>query len=719
MNKKITPLDNPNGNSPTVEWVILSYGVGDYGTISVITSKSPEGGTRMMGYGDVPKAREAYRLLQMHTEEALYEASCLADAFYFKKGNLVLLFGTDMRANHEVGIKRNKRLARAHAPSTWANLPIPEIKFIPLTKGNDGHGWVSKEYLDRVGVSAPRGRKHFSFVYQHGNTQYKGACVIARLPKGVDMVIPNDGKDGVLCETPFFSLTMGFSHVNPRIDVQWLCNTIAWVDYSDVIHAQAKTITSSIRHANVPGRGEELNSYVKAGVLPALTEEYRKQEVNHLLGTVKGGFRIPAVTGLIAFSSNVPTGHVKIDRLNGLIVVNPIDYLIFMVILGGMDGDDHVIVIFTGEDEVLLYRQPNQVGECVKMKVWGSVRSDHTELPAAKIVGSIPTPKVEDLIQYPTPSPTGGAFNDFCRELKRQEESAKYVGSVANISMLTAVSGQPPVGGMFPDFESMIKLELVEGDTSRLDWWIKVNKGAMRHYMGGCTTLPVSLQRKAGVEGPTPYLGDVVHANLKALEGAVEMITSVKAGRIGYEGVLCYAMQVAPSLPAISWVKEFGKLAMEGELGKFPEFLEAHIKRVGTARFESEVVVALARAWFVDGNSYVLLQKVVFDVVVRILNAFGVNEDPATPAKMFNMNNPSLIGDEVFVYRGGMYTAQGLFVGVCMVEDGQYNTATRNYHAEGKKYRWQFAKRIKPLTSYRIRKIVSASLGVPAVLLAA
>ncbi|MDX2077231.1 MAG: hypothetical protein SFZ02_12420 [bacterium] len=695
------------------EWVILSYNLKQR-LITTITNETPEGGTRMMTpNGNRDDAVSAYRLLEQGDMQSLFNASKLADTWYAKKGNLVLLFGTDMRFDPTVGKKRNKRVARSHAPATHQDLPIPVIKFEALSKVNDGHGWISPEYLSRNNIKCPKGRLHFSFTYQKGDTQYKGACVVAKLPEGIDMVIPDDGKAGVLYEGEFFNLTMGYSHTEPRIDPQWLSNTIRWIDYSGVIQAHAKSVVRNITDANVPGR-HGLNPYVKAGVLPALIEEYRKQEVSHLAGEVKGMFKIPAVTGLIAFSKSVPKGHIKIDRNHGLIVCNPSDYVVFQFILGGMDGDDHVIFMFTSDTDGKLFRQPNQLGECVTMKLWGSERKNYTQLPPVRVVGDEPKPVIKDMVEY-TPALEMNDYDMFKATIDQQIKSATYIGRVANLCMYQSISGLPSVGNVLPDFEGMIGLELVDGNTSALDAWCDATQVMMNNYMGGGTTLPVSLQRKARVEGPTPYLGDVVHANLRALDEAIVAIGQAKAVRIGYDGLLARAKYIAPSLPSIVWVDEFGKMAIREELDKYPEYITNYIAETDPERFEQEVMIALARVWFTQGAGYALLQKGVYEVVCKILNEIAITEDALPAMNMFNLKMD--IPETVYVSEGGMYTAKGDFVGVCKVADGAYTTSettSRKSTVHVNKYqRWQFATRTGELTSYRKRIIRNNETGLP------
>jgi hypothetical protein len=643
-------------------------------TVTYLTSNTPTGGTRIIGKSPLCEkklalARMAYRELQSATLDQLVETAMNADAFYIKKGKIVVVYTDEnVPAIKGESVSEHKREARALSVHKWstmcANKPIafPVIGTVNLTESNiwfDGYGMISSAYLKRNGIKARTGRKHFSFTIQIGNIQYKGACVIVpehMMPKvgksqvHADIVIPNDPKSGLVWEgenVKFFGLNEGYSHVDPRIDPQTFSNMCNWVDFSPSITYMAQAIARKINLGVVGGRGDNL-THEQWGVVNALIEEYRRQELEHLQGVSKGMFHIPAVTGLVGFSRKIESGHIAIDREHGVIWLAQSDFMAYIrAKLGGMDGDDHIIALFAidldGSEVVLLYRQPNQLGEVVKMRLQGGTASDYTNIPPVHITGAIPNPRIANLTdkaQQPL-NPTAREFAKFIIQL--QASSVMTVGRTANAGMAMAMCGLTPPDEVYPDLEALIAGEKEAIDTTRLDKWVVETRVLLAGIPASkIAELPVVLQGKFAssrgiLTAELPFeWSPVMKENLEAIQKAKSTITEARPARKGTMGIVEFAKDFSPELKSAGWVAYYAKLIQQSKPNdektakeKFTDYLFERVGKIGM-NFIGEVAVELVRSWFTDtqfkngkwsGATYALAHPMILPIVQALLTS--------------------------------------------------------------------------------------------------
>lgn len=737
-------------------YVVLSRDLNKHGLNSVvhITNLTPQGGMRVLQQSPLVEtklgiARSAWRSLQSDSLDVLVEMAMQADMWYVKKGKLVCLYGTEGAKNAGTKVSDSKRVARFAGNKQYVNtgenaIEFPVIQTVSMQGDKlyrDGHGWISRDYLRRNGIPMRRGKKHYEFTAQlwvdGQSVQYKGQCVIGKLPKGVDLVVPNDPKYGVVWgeKNRFFGINLGYSHTETRIDSQTLCNTANWIDYTDVIQHQANTICHNIEYGNVAGRGTHL-SHDKWGTLPSMIETYRQQEIRHLEGREKRGFRIPTFGGLIAFSKHVPEGHVQIDADDGLVVVNPVYFLSSIrAKLGGMDGDDHVLVLFCvdvdGTECVLLYRQPNQLGEMVKLHLYNGKREDYITLPPVRIVGDIPTPAITNLVDKAVmPNITTPA--QLCKFIiEAQLSSTKLLGETANAGMLFALLGLTPPKGVYPDLEPIIAGEKDAIDPTRLKEWIKDAKTTL---MGIpkllILRLPANVKAKLNwmMDMPTAEMNikfsETLDKNLVALNLASDQIARQEPARRGIQSIFDFAVEIDDQLKALPWVKEFAQLVIAQKPNdpvsandKFQKVIEDRIAEIGRMSFMQEVVVAMVRAWFAelkyDGGkwgtaTYALAHRSVLPFVENILMATG--DEPV----MDVMRIQQVIADIpniLYVKDGCVFNHTGAMVGHCGLPDGRYDHGETFTKTNNELALVAYRGAIPPISAWAINKNAPTVLG--------
>ncbi len=708
-------------NNTRTSYVMLSRQLTGSAAVTHITSETPTGGTRIIGKSELCErkltlARMAYRSLQGASLDALVEEAFHADSFYIKKGKIVTVYSDDdLPKLQGKSVSEHKRMARAlsvHKWSTNSESPIafPIIGTVDMDGDNlwrDGHGWISSSYLRRNGIRARNGRKHFSFTVQMGDTQYKGACVIMperMMPKvgksniHADLVLPNDPKSGLVWseDSRFFGLNEGYSHVDPRIDPQTFSNMCNWVDFTPAISYVAKAIARKINLGVIGGRGDNL-THEQWGMINALIEEYRRQELEHLQGVSKGMFRIPAVTGLVGFSRKIESGHIAIDREHGVIWLAQSDFMAYIrAKLGGMDGDDHIIALFAidtdGSEVVLLYRQPNQLGEVVKMKLQGGTASDYTDIPPVHIMGDIPNPAISNMTDK-ADQPTITSPQEFVRWIiELQSKSVMVIGRTANAGMALAMTGLTPPDEQYPDLEALIAGEKEAIDTTRLDKWViesRVKLAGIPHAK--IAELPVVLQSKFDsakgiptVEMPFEW-GAVMRGNLDAIQKAKSTVADARPARKGVMSVVDFAKAFDPNLRPTGWVRHYADLVQrdtDNAKALFGEYLLARVQKIGMD-FIGEVAVELVRSWFADttlkagkwsGATYALVHPMVLPVVQALITSAIDSGDEIREAVKFGRIEGDL-PKVLFVENSIAYGHTGAYV--CNVhgapEDGRYD----------------------------------------------
>ena len=266
-----------------------------------------------------------------------------------------------------------------------------------------------------------RHAKRVEFTVMTPKGQDKGHAIVAndlRDDNGcpVDFLLPQDTKREVRLDNgrTFVGLSFVHGHNDMRLDIQSLINLHPFFQEDqllDWLHDEGKLFAQSIENGTV---GEAmaridkhtmledvqswpLREYLASGGHPIWFRSHVKGLMNQHLKRlnhstlekmrlpIPGGrhYVMPEAVGKRAGIKglDVPRGHIHIDDKRGTAWVNDEDWLALpdspkgegiAGILGGADHDDalwlHPFTEYDGEQKVLAWRSPNQVGEYVVLK---------------------------------------------------------------------------------------------------------------------------------------------------------------------------------------------------------------------------------------------------------------------------------------------------------------------------------------------------------------
>lgn len=291
-------------------------------------------------------------------------------------------------------------------------------------------------------------RVEFTIMTDRG--QDKGHAIVAddlRDGQGnrVDFLLPQDTKKEVKLTNgqTFVGLSFVHGHNDMRLDIQSLINLypffteeqlLGWLKDEGALFTQsvetgkvAEVMARIDRHTALDEvQSWPLREYLASGGQPmwfgshvkSLMNQHLKRLNESTLGKMRlpipGGrhYVMPVAVGKRAGVKglDVPRGHIKIDPQYGTAWVNDEDWLALpdspqgvgiAGILGGADNDDalwlHPFTDKGGEQKVLAWRSPNQVGEYVILK---PTPDSHT-LPWARVEGEPLTYSQADSHQLP------------------------------------------------------------------------------------------------------------------------------------------------------------------------------------------------------------------------------------------------------------------------------------------------------------------------------
>ncbi len=291
-------------------------------------------------------------------------------------------------------------------------------------------------------------RVEFTVMTERG--QDKGHAIVAddlRDEQGnrVDFLLPRDTKKEVKLVNGqmFVGLSFVHGHNDMRLDIQSLINLYPFFNEAQLLgwlKDEGELFTRSVetgqvgevmaridRHTTLAElQSWPLREYLASGGQPmwfgshvkSLLNQHLKRLNESTLGKMRlpipGGrhYVLPVAVGERAGVKelNVPRGHIKIDSKYGTAWVNDEDWMALpdspkgtgiAGILGGADNDDalwvHPFTDNDGEQKVLAWRSPNQVGEYVVLR---PTPDSHT-LPWARVEGEPITYPQADSRQLP------------------------------------------------------------------------------------------------------------------------------------------------------------------------------------------------------------------------------------------------------------------------------------------------------------------------------
>ncbi|MBK9052035.1 MAG: hypothetical protein IPL78_14335 [Chloroflexi bacterium] len=291
-------------------------------------------------------------------------------------------------------------------------------------------------------------RVEFTIMTERG--QDKGHAIVAddlRDEQGnrVDFLLPRDTKKEVKLVNgrTFVGLSFVHGHNDMRLDIQSLINLYPFFNEGQLLgwlKDEGELFTQSVqtgqvgevmaridRHTTLDEvQSWPLREYLASGGQPmwfgshvkSLMNQHLKRLNESTLGKMRlpipGGrhYVMPVAVGERAGVKelNVPRGHIKVDPKYGTAWVNDEDWLSLpdspkgtgiAGILGGADNDDalwvHPFTDKDGEQKVLAWRSPNQVGEYVVLR---PTPDSHT-LPWARVEGEAITYPQADSRQLP------------------------------------------------------------------------------------------------------------------------------------------------------------------------------------------------------------------------------------------------------------------------------------------------------------------------------
>lgn len=291
-------------------------------------------------------------------------------------------------------------------------------------------------------------RVEFTVMTERG--QDKGHAIVAdelRDEQGnrVDFLLPRDTKKEVKLVNgqTFVGLSFVHGHNDMRLDIQSLINLypffneaqlLGWLKDEGALFTQSvetgqvgEVMARIDRHTTLDEvQSWPLREYLASGGQPmwfgshvkSLLNQHLKRLNESTLGKMRlpipGGrhYVMPVAVGERAGVKglNVPRGHIKVDPKYGTAWVNDEDWLALpdspqgtgiAGILGGADNDDalwvHPFTDKDGEQKVLAWRSPNQVGEYVVLR---PTPDSHT-LPWVRVEGEAITYAQADSSQLP------------------------------------------------------------------------------------------------------------------------------------------------------------------------------------------------------------------------------------------------------------------------------------------------------------------------------
>lgn len=291
-------------------------------------------------------------------------------------------------------------------------------------------------------------RVEFTVMTERG--QDKGHAIVAddlRDEEGnpVDFLLPRDTKKEVKLVNgqTFVGLSFVHGHNDMRLDIQSLINLypffheeqlLGWLKDEGELFTQSvetgkvgEVMARIDRHTTLDEiQSWPLREYLASGGQPmwfgshvkSLLNQHLKRLNESTLGKMRlpipGGrhYVLPVAVGKRAGVKrlDVPRGHIKVDPQYGTAWVNDEDWLALpdspqgtgiAGILGGADNDDalwvHPFTDQDGEQKVLAWRSPNQVGEYVVLRP----TSDSHTLPWARVEGEPFTYPQADSSQLP------------------------------------------------------------------------------------------------------------------------------------------------------------------------------------------------------------------------------------------------------------------------------------------------------------------------------
>jgi hypothetical protein len=295
-----------------------------------------------------------------------------------------------------------------------------------------------------------RHAKRVEFTVMTERGQDKGHAIVAddlRDEQGnpVDFLLPRDTKKEIKLVNgrTFVGLSFVHGHNDMRLDIQSLINLypffneeqlLGWLKDEGALFTQSvqtgqvgEVMARIDRHTTLDEvQSWPLREYLASGGQPmwfgshvkSLMNQHLKRLNESTLGKMRlpipGGrhYVMPVAVGERAGVKelNVPRGHIKIDPKYGTAWVNDEDWLSLpdspkgtgiAGILGGADNDDalwvHPFADTDGEQKVLAWRSPNQVGEYVVLR---PTPDSHT-LPWARVEGEAITYPQADSSQLP------------------------------------------------------------------------------------------------------------------------------------------------------------------------------------------------------------------------------------------------------------------------------------------------------------------------------
>ena len=422
----------PTMNHHCLDWFLVSTDVKDNGIGTNASLAHPENWQGYWTENDNPMFKPTIRWVNGNTVNDLYvlrnnkTSVMLTEDFMDLTG-----LNVDMHKGGMVASKRISRLIRRYSAYGYFPKEEIKVKYMEQTDDEmkvwDGAGLISRKMLNRLTEHVPiglskasykkvmwelRNAKRVEFTLQgigmNGNGgQDKGHCIVAEDLGEYDFVLPRDTKREVTMNSGEAFVGISFVHGTDdmRLDLQSIINLYPFfdVDYMmDCLKEESKVFIEGVKSGEIDAalsRIDKIESIDQLGDwylmryfasggsamwFASIVRSLIGQHLKRINYTNLKKFRMPinggryyvmpiGVGNAAGVEKTVNEGECLIDKEYGTIWVNDEDWVDHIAdVLGGADNDDgcwiHQFVDTDGEQKVLYWRSPNQVGEYIVAK---------------------------------------------------------------------------------------------------------------------------------------------------------------------------------------------------------------------------------------------------------------------------------------------------------------------------------------------------------------